>query len=170
MIFFVTSFGNDFWWDWASMLDPCWHPFGIKFRVFGVVVFLMVLLINCWSTFDQKRIQQVRDGTPRFRDLLAHTSTFYIGKTYKCQKPHFPIFLKIYKEFLHTCTFDLGKTYKCTVTVFTVFVSFSTLFRRWRFWKILGSVWCPLTSLLVPFWLHAVRLGNPFRSILKLWT
>ena len=41
----------------------------------------------------------------------------------------------------------------------TLFPHFSTLFRKWCFWKFFGSLWFPFGTLLVPFWL-------PFGSML----
>ena len=35
LILFDTYFGIDFGCVWASILSPCWHPFGINVRVLG---------------------------------------------------------------------------------------------------------------------------------------
>ena len=115
-----------------------------------------------------------------FRDLFPHTSTFYHGKTYKCQKPRFPTFFKKIEECIHTCTFYNCKTDKCAVTIFTIF----SLKKKVNFKKpktsnaprhdfratfaSVGTLLVPLGSIwvvLVIFWLHFEFVTVPFRSL-----
>ena len=92
-----------------------------------------------------------------FRDLFRNTSTFYVNKTYKYQKPRFPTFFKKLKECIHTCTFYVRKTDKCAVTVFTILnkkLNVKNLTYRTLQGMILSNFsvgWHPFGSLLVPF-------------------
>ena len=95
LIFFVTSFGIDFWWVLVSILAPFWDPCGINFYVFWWAFFGWIVE----SMFDRFVIKMgstnwfvYGDGTLFFRSLFPHTCTFYQRKTYKCQKPCFATF------------------------------------------------------------------------------
>ena len=116
--------------------------FGIEFIfIFGTPLtvnsmffgdrFFMISLIDFWLIL-------IKNGSPKqlsglicsslVRDLFPHTSTFYSGKTDKCQKHsfHFFLFFNKQKDVIHTCTFYAGKTYKFAVIVFTIVTKNST--------------------------------------------
>ena len=78
-------------------------------------LFLMIF----GSTFDRLLIKNDSESlgpeqhvSSLVRPFYPHKCTFYLSKTYKCQKPFFPTFC--------TCTFYAGKAYRCAVTVFTI--------------------------------------------------
>ena len=51
---------------------------------------------------------------------FPHTCTFYVSKTYKCQKRGVTNSYNKKEKLIHSCTFYVGKTYKCAVIVFTI--------------------------------------------------
>ena len=110
MISFVTYFGIDVWWVFASILDICWHHLGTIFNVFG------------WSLFL----------------LFVESSLIKNG-------------------------------FQKAPTVPPLFVICSTLFRRCFFRSFICSAWSPSISLLLSFWLHFVRFGCPFWSVLNIF-
>ena len=94
LIFFVTSFGIIFLWVLGSILAPFWLPFGIKFHVFGWSFWGWIFVSICyWFLIKEfsKSKRTVSSASLPFRILFPHTCTFYWRKTYKCQKPLFPI-------------------------------------------------------------------------------
>ena len=124
----------DFWWcSWsfsthvvALIFDEFWHRFRLHFGNLLASIFIFWgdrfnwLFIIFFIKMAPKSRECITPFSVLFRDLFPHTSTFYNGKTYKCQKPCFPTFFKQLKECIRTCTFNPGKTYKCAVTVFTI--------------------------------------------------
>ena len=97
MIFFVTSFCIDLWWVVASFWVPFWVPFGIKFTVLWWSFFLWFFELICYRLCTKL--------APKSRRMVPSIFGFcswpvpaqlhlYCSKTYKCQKPRFPTFLK----------------------------------------------------------------------------
>ena len=129
-----------FWWfSWsfslptlAMIFDEFWHRFcrhvGIYFwhpvpcfrvdRFILMIWGISILLILIKNASKKKMLGLSFFVT--FRDICPHTSTFYVGKTYKYQKPWDLNLFHPKQNVLRTCTFYLRKTYKCAVTVFTV--------------------------------------------------
>ena len=65
---------------------------------------------------------------------------------------------------------NIAKWLPKTVVDWHVFLTFSTLFRRWCFWKFLGSLWLPFGSLLVSFWFRLDSFRYPFLIRFELLT
>ena len=64
MIWFVTCFGIDFRWVWASYLVPFWHPFGIKYNVVLQSFFWWFWgLYFYWFWFKKKRPKSRGSGS-----------------------------------------------------------------------------------------------------------
>ena len=106
------------------------------------------------------------------RDIFPRTSTFYVGKTYKCEKP----WNFVSKQIVLTCTFYRGKTYKCAVAVFAILMknlNIKKLKRR----TLKGFILIQMLLILVPFWRpvgymlvvlgFCVPKGVPFRGMLQ---
>ena len=116
MDFFYHSEKHDFWWfSWSFSLQVSaliFGEFGYQFQLhFGsllvliscvcfAIVFLWIfdyILNGNLTTMYPKDNGPVPPFCSLFRDLFPHTSTFYLSKTYKCQKPRFPIYFYILK-------------------------------------------------------------------------
>ena len=90
--------------------DLCWHCFwmslgidlgsillcfGYCFHVFPRSNFRIDLFNDCyrkWIHFGSHFSKMRWPCWRPFRDLFPHTSTFYQGRSYKCQKPCFQLF------------------------------------------------------------------------------
>ena len=121
--FSLYNFGIAFRRVWASIWDLFWTPLASKSMFQGSFFFFDDSVDRNFSILEKTTPTLREHGPPfskLFRHLFPHTCTYYIGKTYKCQKQPFPTFCKKEKEVLRSCIFYFGKTDKCAVTVFTV--------------------------------------------------
>ena len=147
---------------------PFWMPFWMPF-------------FDSPLKMAPKKVWQVMWVATLFSVLFPNTCTFYVRKTYKCQKLLFPIrffFKRKLKEFTNICTFYQRKTYKCAMTFFTTLekklnvknlklwtlqgiILEQRLRRLAPFWQPFGSIWV----VLVIFWLHFEFVTIPFHSL-----
>ena len=173
MIFFATSFGIDCWWVLASILAPFWNPFGIKFHVFGWLIFWWFFKLIFHGKWSPKWMILKRGGGSHFLSFFA--SFFYTLVPFTNVRPTSPrnnIFQLSSKTSKNVSTLVPFTSVRPTSAPW-LFLPFwrknnvknlnlkQFLHRLAPFWSPFGFIWV----VLVLFWLHFELFMVPFRSL-----